>query len=207
PPDRDVVVRNNKLYLVKPNEPRLGHLAIDFFFRSLAAAQGDKAIAIVFSGTGTDGTLGVRAIKGVGGMTIAQEPRSAKHDGMPRSAIGTQLIDFVVTPQEMPHVLLDYVHHPYVIAPESVASTTSGQIEQIHIALREQTGHDFSHYKQNTIRGRIERRMAVHQLKRLDDYVRHIKRFPAEVDAIFKDLLIGVTNFFRDPEAFRAVEE
>src|SRR5262249_46967125 len=119
----------------------------------------------------------------------------------------THLVDFVVAPQEMGRVLLDYVHHPYVKAPDAMPPTTAGQMEQIFLILREQTGHDFAHYKQNTIRRRIERRMAVHQLKRLDDYLRHLQRSPAEVDALFKDLLIGVTNFFRDPESFRVIED
>jgi two-component system, chemotaxis family, CheB/CheR fusion protein len=207
PSDRDVAVLHGKLHLVEPADPHRGHLPIDFFFRSLARDQGDRAIGIILSGTATDGTLGIRAIKGAGGMAIAQEPKSAKFDGMPRSAIATQVVDFVVPPREMPRVLLDYVRHPYVHSTDAVAPTPAGQLDQIYVLLREQTGHDFSHYKQNTIRRRIERRMAVHQLKRLDDYVRYLRRFPSAVDALFKDLLIGVTNFFRDPEAFRALEE
>jgi two-component system CheB/CheR fusion protein len=207
PSDRDVAVHDGRLELVRPPDPHLGHLSIDFFFRSLARERGDRAIVIVLSGTGTDGTLGVRAVKGVGGMTIVQDPRSAKYDGMPRSAIGTQLVDVVAAPAEIPRVLLDYARHPYVTSTESSAPTATGQLDQIYEMLRQHTGHDFAHYKPNTIRRRIERRMAVHQLKRLDEYVRHLRKYPAEVDALFKDLLIGVTNFFRDQDAFRAIEE
>ena len=208
PPDHDVEILHGELRLIAlPEAPRAVHLPIDLFLRSLAQDQGDRAIAVILSGTGTDGTLGVRAIKGAGGLAVVQDAKSAKYDGMPRSATATQLVDFVVPPGEMPRILLDYVHHPYVAAPEHIAPTQAGQIEQIYVMLRQQTGHDFAHYKQNTIHRRIERRMAVHQIKRLDDYVRHLQRSPAEVDALFKDLLIGVTSFFRDQEAFRAIDE
>ncbi|MFT3771931.1 MAG: chemotaxis protein CheB [Minicystis sp.] len=207
PPNRDVAIAGHRLRLVAPAEPQRARLPIDFFFRSLAREHGHRSIGVVLSGTGSDGALGIRAIKGAGGMTIAQDPRTAKYDGMPRSAIGTQLVDFVVAPRDVPRVLVEYSRHPYVAATDLFAPTATGQLEQIFHLLREHTGHDFAHYKQNTIRRRIERRMAVHRLKQLEDYLRHLQRFPSEVDALFKDLLIGVTNFFRDPEAFRALEE
>lgn len=205
PPDRDIAVSEGRIHLVAPTEPHGHRHPIDFLFRSLAHDQGDRAIGVVLSGTGTDGTLGIRAIKGAGGLTIVQDAHSARYDGMPRSAIGTQLIDFVLPAAEIPRVLRDYVRHPYVKAQDAIAPTAAGQLEQIYLVLREQVGHDFSHYKQNTIRRRIERRMAVHRIKRLDDYLRLLQRSAGEVDALFKDLLIGVTNFFRDPEAFTAL--
>ncbi len=207
PRDRDVSLRRGRLRLTAPAEPPHVRLPIDFFFRAVARDKGERCIGVVLSGTGSDGTLGLRAIKAAGGMTIVQTPKSAKFDGMPRSAIATQQVDFVATPQEIPRILLDFEHHPYTSPADAVAATPAGQLEQIFLLLREQTGHDFSHYKQNTIRRRMERRMAVHHLKRLDDYLRHLQRFPVEVEALFKDLLIGVTNFFRDPEAFKSIEE
>ena len=207
PPDREVAIVHGKLQLVEPLERHASRLPIDFFFRSLAQEVGNRAIAIVLSGTGTDGTLGVRAVKGAGGLTIAQETSSARYDGMPRSAIGTHLVNFVVPPTEIPRVLLEYAKHPYLRTSEVALPTATAQLDQIFSLLREQTGHDFSRYKQNTIRRRIERRMAVHQQRRLEDYVRYLEHAPVEVDALFKDLLIGVTNFFREPESFRSLEE
>jgi two-component system CheB/CheR fusion protein len=207
PPTHDVEIVGGKLHLV-PRPDGHGRLPIDFFLRSLAREAGDRAVAVILSGTGTDGMLGVRAVKGAGGTTIAQEPSNAKYDGMPRAAIGTQLVDFVAPAKEIPRILGDYVKHPYLVLPEAPAPPTArGQLEQIFRLLREHTGHDFAHYKQTTIRRRIERRMAVLQQRQLDDYVERLRRSPAEVEALFHDLLIGVTNFFRDQDAFHAVEE
>jgi two-component system, chemotaxis family, CheB/CheR fusion protein len=205
PPNHDVAIVGGQIHLVEQTEERRTRLPIDFFLRSLARDRGDRAIGVILSGAGTDGALGIRAIKGAGGMTIAQDPRSAGYDGMPRSAIATQLIDVVTTPREIPKLLRGYAKHPYITTPESAAHAPAAA--QILAILREHTGHDFTHYKQNTIRRRIERRMAVHQLTRLDDYLRQLQRLPGEVDALFKDLLIGVTSFFRDAEAFRVIED
>jgi two-component system CheB/CheR fusion protein len=206
PPDRDVAVVGDALRLTEPVNAVHTRMPIDFFFRSLALDRGDRAIGVVLSGTATDGTLGVRAIKAAGGLAVAQQPSSAKYDGMPRSAIATQLVDFVAPPQDIPRILQEYARHPYVATPEA-RGAGEGRIDPIFNLLREHTGHDFSRYKRNTIRRRIERRMAVHQLKHLDEYVRYLSAFPAEVEALFKDLLIGVTSFFRDPAAFEALEE
>lgn len=207
PPDREVGIFHGQLQIVEPGEVQRARLPIDFFFRSLAREQGDRAIGIVLSGTATDGTLGIRSIKGAGGLTIVQEPGSARFDGMPRSAIGTRLVDFVVPPDEMARVLVEYIRHPYLASADLIPASTVAQMDQLFMLLREQTGHDFSRYKQNTIRRRVERRMAVHQVKRLEDYLRLLQRSTAEVDELFRDLLIGVTSFFRDPESFQALEE
>ncbi len=210
PPNRDMAFLNGALQLMEPSAPRGQRLPIDFFFRSLALDQRERAICIVLSGTGSDGTLGVRAIKGEGGMVMAQNPASTEYDGMPRSAIGTGLVDYEMPPAEMPAQLIAYVAHAFGRPPRTAAvpePRTENALKKIFILLRSQTGHDFSQYKPSTINRRIERRMAVHQVESMDGYVRYLQQTPAEVEALFRDLLIGVTSFFRDPEAFKALEE
>jgi len=209
PPNKDMALLHGKLNLMEPGAPRGLRLPIDFFFRSLAQDQHERAICIVLSGTGTDGTLGLKAVKGAGGMAMAQDTESAKYDGMPRSTTGTGLVDYVLPPEDMPRQLITYVAHAFgpgaarVVAP---VPETTDSIEKIFILLRAQTGHDFSYYKQNTIRRRIERRMAVNQIGRLDNYVRYLQQNPLEVETLFRDMLIGVTNFFRDTEAFESLQ-
>jgi two-component system CheB/CheR fusion protein len=210
PPNRDMAVLDGRLQLLEPSAPRGQRLPIDFFLRSLAQDQHERAIGIVLSGTGSDGTLGVRAIKGEGGMVMAQAPDSSAYDGMPRSAIATGLVDFVLPPGEMPAQLLAYVSRAIGLPPRAQAlpsPATDHEMKKVFILLRAQTGHDFNHYKPNTIGRRVGRRMAVHQIDRLDEYVRYLQQTPAEVDALFRDLLIGVTSFFRDAEAFAALQQ
>ena len=210
PPNRDMAFLNGTLQLLEPSAPRGQRLPIDFFFRSLAQDQHERAICIVLSGTGSDGTLGVRAIKGEGGMVMVQNPESTEYDGMPRSAIATGLVDYELPPAEMPAQLIAYVAHAFGKPPRPATAPTpkaENALKKIFILLRAQTGHDFSQYKPSTINRRIERRMAVHQIETMDEYVKYLQQTPAEVEALFRDLLIGVTNFFRDPEAFKALEE
>ena len=209
PPNRDMAFLNGKLQLSEPSAPRGQRLPIDFFFRSLAQDQHERAICIVLSGTGSDGTLGIRAIKGEGGMAMVQLPDSAEYDGMPRSAIGTGLVDYQLPPAEMPDQLIAYAfqvfgkeNRPVVPAPE-----TENILNKIFGLLRSQTGHDFSGYKPNTVNRRIERRMAVHQIEDMEKFALFLKKTPSEVEALFRDLLIGVTSFFRDPDAFVVLEE
>ncbi len=209
PPNHDMAFLNGALQLLEPSASRGLRLPIDFFFRSLAQDQRERAIGIVLSGTGSDGTLGVRSIKGEGGMVMAQNPESTEFDGMPRSAIGTGMVDYVLPPAEMAAQLIVYVSHAFGKALRPAAPpATRGEntIKKIFVLLRAQTGHDFSQYKQNTIVRRIERRMALNQIDALDGYLRYMQQNPQEVDGLFHDLLIGVTNFFRDPEAFKALE-
>jgi len=210
PPNRDMAFLHGKLHLLEPAAPRGLRLPIDFFFRSLAQDQHERAICIVLSGTGTDGTLGLKAIKGEGGMAIVQAPESATHDGMPRSAIATGLVDYILPPDKMPEQLIAYAQRAFDGRPRLVKppeSKTDEPWQKIFILLRNKTGHDFSHYKQNTIRRRIERRMAVNQIDHLDDYVRYLQQNSPEVGTLFHELLIGVTNFFRDPEAFEVLKQ
>ena len=210
PPNRDMAIVNGALQLLEPTLARGIRLPIDFFFRSLAQDQHDRAICIVLSGTGSDGSLGVRAVKGEGGMVMAQTPESTEYDGMPRSAIATGMVDFVLTPNEMPAKLLAYVEHAfgnYHLPVSSQAVQQSDGLEKIFLLLRSQTGHDFSQYKRNTVVRRVERRMAIHQIDSLEDYLRYMQLTRGEADALFRELLIGVTSFFRDVEIFDEVQK
>jgi two-component system CheB/CheR fusion protein len=209
PPNHDMAFLHGTLQLLKPSVPRGHRLPIDFFFRSLAQDQRDRAICIVLSGTGSDGTLGLRAIKGEGGMVMVQTPASTEFDGMPRSAIATGLVDYELPPVEMSAQLIAYAAHSFGKLPRTTALTPKAEnaMQKIFVLLRAQTSHDFSRYKPGTTHRRIERRMAVHQIETMDKYVTYVQQTPAEVQALFRDLLIGVTSFFRDPEAFKAIEE
>jgi two-component system CheB/CheR fusion protein len=210
PPNRDMALVNGALQLLEPTLARGIRLPIDFFFRSLAQDQHERAICIVLSGTGSDGSLGVRAVKGEGGMVMAQTPESTEYDGMPRSAIATGMVDFVLPANQMPSHLLAYIAHAFgasLVPVSTQALPAADGLEKIFRLLRTQTGHDFSQYKRNTIIRRVERRMAVHQIDRLEDYIRYLQLTPGEVDALFRDLLIGVTNFFRDSEIFDEIEK
>ena len=210
PPNRDMALLNGTLQLMEPTVPRGHRLPIDFFFRSLAQDQHERAIGIVLSGTGSDGTLGVRAIKGEGGMVMAQNPESTEYDGMPRSAIATGLVDYQLPPAEMSAHLQTYAARAFANPPQPIAISsfkTENLLKKICVLLRAQTGHDFSQYKPSTIYRRIERRLAIHQIETMEGYVKLMQQTPAEVEALFRDLLIGVTNFFRDPEVFQAIEQ
>ncbi|MEI7768905.1 MAG: chemotaxis protein CheB [Chloroflexales bacterium] len=210
PPNRDMAFLHGTLQLIEPEATRGARLTIDFFFRSLAEDQRERAICIVLSGTGSDGTLGVRAIKGEGGMVMAQRPDTTEYDGMPRSAIATGLVDYVLPPDEMPAQLLAYVNHTFGKRARPITTIPSPRVsdtlKKICVVLRSQTGHDFSQYKQNTLIRRIERRMALHQIERADEYLQYLQQQQPEVESLFRDLLIGVTSFFRDPEAFAILE-
>jgi len=210
PPDRDMAFLNGTLQLLEPSAPRGQRLPIDFFFHSLAQDQHERAICIVLSGTGSDGTLGVRAIKSEGGMVMAQTPDSAEYDGMPRSAINTGLVDYELPPAEMPIQLMAHVAQAFGHLPRTAsAPAPNGEnaLKKIFILLRAQTGHDFSEYKPSTFHRRIERRMVVQHIEEIDEYVKYLRQTPAEVEELFRDLLIGVTSFFRNPEAFKALDE
>ena len=210
PPARDMAFMSGSLQLMEPAAPRGRRLPIDFFFQSLAQDQHERAICIILSGTGSDGTLGVRAVKGEGGMVIVQNPESAEYDGMPRSAIATGLVDYELPPAEMPAALIAYAAHAFTRSPKTADApfpNAENSLKKIFVLLRVQTGHDFSQYKPSTINRRIDRRRAVHRIETLEGYVKYLQQTPLEVEALFRDLLIGVTNFFRDPEAFKTLEE
>ncbi len=205
-PDKDVGIFNGKFQLTDPVEIHRVRLPINHFFRSLAEDQGENAICIILSGSGSDGTLGLKEIKGSGGMVMVQKPEQAQYDSMPRSAIETGLVDYVLPVEKIPKELIVYIKQPYVRGYKiSIGTEHLDAIQKVLMLVRSRTGHDFSHYKQNTIHRRVERRMALHKIADIQNYVRYLKDTPAEVDALFKDLIIEVTSFFRDPEAFEVL--
>ncbi|MBN1347916.1 hypothetical protein JXJ21_00770 [candidate division KSB1 bacterium] len=205
-----VGIIDHQLVLSEATQPPHANLPIDHFFRSLSEDLGEKAICIILSSTGSDGTLGLKAIKGAGGMTMVQEESQAKYDGMPRSAIDTGFVDYILPVEKMPQELIKYVQHPYIEGVKKIEDS-EGQsqtyLAKIFVLIRSKTGHDFSNYKQNTIRRRIERRMAMRQVDNISEYMKYIQQTPSEVNTLFKDLLITVTNFFRDPEAFEILKK
>jgi len=210
PPGKNVAIFNRSLHLLEQVRTGTINLPIDFFFRSLSEDQGEKAIGIILSGSASDGTLGIKAIKGEGGMVMVQQPETAKYDGMPKSAIDTGLVDFILPVEKMPKTLIRYAQHPFLGALDKIkfaAPPIKNQIQKIFALIRSKTGHDFSHYKPNTIARRIERRLAIHQIKGLSDYILYLQKNPAEIDVLFKNLVIGVTSFFRDPEAYDVLKE
>ncbi|WP_245213681.1 chemotaxis protein CheB [Rhodoferax sp. AJA081-3] len=209
PPNRDMAFLNGALHLLEPTAARGHRLPIDYLFQSLAQDQQERAIGIVLSGNGSDGTLGTRAIKHGGGMVMVQNIASCEFETMPRNALATGQVDYELPPAEMPAQLIAYTRHAFGKPPRAAATElpqSEQALKKIFILLRAQTGHDFSQYKPTTIYRRIERRMSVHQVETLDSYVLYLQQTPPEVEALFRDLLIGVTNFFRDPEAFAALE-
>lgn len=202
PPNRELRVLDNTLKLEQPAEPRGLRLPINVLFSSLASAQSERAIAVVLSGMGSDGTLGLQAIKATGGLTLVQTPESAQFDAMPRSAIDSDCADIVAPPAELPARILDFVRR----VPESdhshQAQTSIARLGPILRLLRQHTRHDFSLYKPTTLNRRIERRMAIHNMSDLADYSDFLSTNSQEVQLLFRELLIGVTQFFRDPETW-----
>ncbi|MBI5687457.1 MAG: PAS domain-containing protein [Verrucomicrobia bacterium] len=209
PPNRDMALFHGALHLSVPEASRGQRMPIDFFLRSLAEDVGEKAIGVILSGTGTDGTLGLRAIHGAGGVCFVQEPSTAKYDGMPASAIQTGLATFVLPPDKMPEQLEAYVGSLFgkKVKPVPAADpATAGAMSKVLRLLRSKTGHDFSAYKQSTIGRRIERRMTIHGIQTPDIYIRFLQEHPHEIRLLFKELLINVTSFFRDPDAFASLK-
>jgi two-component system CheB/CheR fusion protein len=210
PPKKSMTIFDGCLQLKEKDPTIQVNLPIDIFFASLARDQGDRAIGIILSGTGSDGTRGVRAIKEAGGMIMVQEEHSAKFNGMPRSAVATGVADFILPPEEMPGDLMDYVQHrrkrEATLLPFSNLSDddTLGKIFQL---VKNQTNVDFSNYKPSTAGRRIQRRLHVNRIETLADYLQHIMRTPREVSQLYNEMLIGVTNFFRDPETFNKLEK
>ncbi|MBA3034565.1 MAG: PAS domain-containing protein [Gammaproteobacteria bacterium] len=213
PPNRDMAIFHGTLQLSVPESPRGQRMPIDSFLRSLAEDQGERAIGIILSGTGTDGTLGLRAILGAGGITLVQDPVTAKYDGMPASAIHSGYATHSLPADKMSAVLLSgargLAEHRVtrVAAAAHPEPAAAGGMKKLLMLLRSATGHDFSLYKQSTIGRRIERRMVQHDLDDIEVYARYLKEHPAEVQALFKELLINVTSFFRDPDAFDVLRQ
>ena len=209
PPNKDMSILHGLLHLFEPGAPRGLRLPIDFFFRSLADDCQSRSIGVILSGMGSDGTLGLRAIKEKAGAAFVQAPASAKFDGMPRSAIDAGLADVVAPADELPGRIIDYLRHaPLVARPDPFReSKAESALEKVFILLRTQTGQDFSCYKKSTIHRRVERRMGLHQIDKIATYVRFLRENPQETALLAKELLIGVTGFFRDPAAWEQLKE
>ena len=208
PPNKDMSILHGVLHLLPQTSPRGLNLPIDFFFRSLAEDQQERSIGVVLSGMGSDGTLGLRAIKAKAGVVFVQALTSAKFDSMPRSAIDAGLADVVAPAEQLPEKILSFRHHaPYLGQPEiAMQDAAQSALDKVFVLLRARTGNDFSSYKRNTIYRRIERRMGLHQINKLSNYIRFLRENPGEIDLLFKELLIGVTSFFRDPPAWEQIK-
>jgi two-component system CheB/CheR fusion protein len=209
PPNKDMSILGGVLHLLEPAAPRGLRLPIDFFLRSLAQDFRERSIGVILSGMGSDGTLGLRAIKENAGFVLVQEPSSAKFDGMPRSAIDAGLADIVAPVEDLPRGILAVLKRmPRLAVSEKKPVGQAGNaFDKTIILIRERTGHDFSVYKPSTLLRRIERRMGIHQIERLDGYVRFLRENPQEVDLLFNELLIGVTTFFRDTPVWEQLKK
>ncbi len=208
PPNKDMSIFHGMLHLFEPAEPRGLRLPIDYFFRSLADDRQEQSVGVILSGMGTDGTLGLSAIKEKGGVVFVQDPVSAKFDSMPTSAIEAGLADVIAPVEELPLKITAYLKYKPSIDRSEPALTekTKSSFDKVMIMLRSKTGHDFSLYKKTTVYRRLERRMGIHQIDNIATYVRLLQENPQELELLYKELLIGVTNFFRDPEAWEQLK-
>lgn len=209
PPKKEMIISGGRLLLTDKDPTQALTLPIDHFFRSLAQDAGRDAIAIVLSGTGSDGSRGVRDVHEAGGLVVVQSLESAKFDGMPKSAVDTGVADLVLRPGEIPASLLRYIQHPIASAmleEREQLSVDEDGMARLFRLLRDEYGIDFSHYKPSTVGRRIERRLLMQQISELDEYVDRLAAEPDELNSLYKDLLIGVTKFFRDAEAFERLE-
>jgi len=210
PPKMEMAIRDNRFTLTEQVRAGALSLPIDIFFESLATAFGSRAIAVILSGTGTDGSRGIQHVHEAGGLTIVQDPETARFDGMPNSAIGSGLIDWVIAPEQIPEGLVRYIKSPSLTrqewnpAPSVDCETPTARIQHL---LRDAYGVDFSCYKQETVSRRLERRLALSHHQSLDEYVDQLAADPHQLSLLYHDLLIGVTHFFRDPPAFQVLAD
>ena len=209
PPNRDMTILHGVLHLFEPAAPRGLRLPIDLFLRSLAQDQEQRSIGVILSGMGSDGTLGLRAIKEMAGVALVQDPATAKFDSMPRSAIEAGLADIVATVEELPEKIIAFLNRIPLTArtEEALEDKAQSALEKVVVLLRAHTAHDFSLYKRNTLYRRIERRMSIHRINKMADYVRYLQENSQELELLFKELLIGVTSFFRDPGVWEQLGE
>jgi len=208
PPNKSMSILKGVLHLFEPIESRGLRLPIDFFLRSLADDRQEQSIGVILSGMGSDGSTGLRAVKEKNGIVMVQEPATAKFDSMPRNAIDSVVVDIIAPANELPARLVDFLKHfPAVKADLEIEIKDKSSLEKIIILLRTYTGNDFSLYKKNTVYRRIERRMGVHNIDKISSYVRFLQENPKEVDILFKELMIGVTSFFRDTIVWEKLKE
>jgi two-component system CheB/CheR fusion protein len=210
PPNSNLAIAQGMLHVTARAEARGPHVPVDYMLRSLAQDQKSRAIGVILSGTGSDGTQGLCEIKAVGGITFAQDEESAKYNGMPRSARQGACADFVLPPENIAHRLAEIGAHPYLVRPEPPRQPTEEletDYRRVLYRLRRATGIDFSLYRDAPIKRRIMRRMALHTQQSWADYIKRLDSDPKEVEALYDDLLINVTSFFRDPEVFEALKK
>lgn len=200
PPNKSMSILKGMLYLFEPMESRGLRLPVDFFLRSLADDRKELSIGLILSGMGSDGSIGLRAIKEKNGIVMVQDPATAKYDSMPRNAIESVFADIVAPANMLPARLIQFLQHiPLIKSNLETEIKDKSSLEKIIILLRTHTGNDFSLYKKNTVYRRIERRMSVHKIDKISSYVHFLQENPKEANILFKELMIGVTNFFRDP--------
>ncbi len=208
PPGKSMAILRGRLHLVPVEKVRGQHMPIDYFFTSLAEDQGGNSIGVVLSGSASDGARGVRVIKAEGGIVIAQDEKSSKYFSMPSSAIETGCVDLVLPPESIAAELNKISRHPLAAAGKTIeAMSDAALLDKIFIRLRDFSGVDFSQYKKTTILRRIKRRMVLHKIERIEHYLRYLLENPSESKALYQDILISVTSFFRDPESFQALKE
>ena len=208
PPNSNMAIYHGSLNLLKRDKPPARHLAVDYFLKTLARDQGSQAIGVILSGTASDGAVGIAAIKAANGITFAQDPESAEYDGMPQAAINSGAVDFVGSPEDIAKQVVKIASHPYggrldAVTEEKVLGQGDEEyLKKVFIILRNSTGTDFSLYKRSTIERRILRRMVLHKIDKLPEYVEYMIKTSGEAENLFQDILISVTEFFRDPETF-----
>ncbi len=210
PPRKNMTIYQNKLFLQDQANTRGLNLPIDIFFRSLAKEKGRDAIGIILSGTGSDGTLGIRAIKEAGGMVMVQDDKTAKFNGMPRSSISTGLVDYILPAEKMPEELINYVKHPFIKKPRTIDQVITHDddvLSKILMLIRDYSGLDYSYYKEKTILRRLEKRLGINRIDSFEEYIQFLNESDREKDILFKELLIGVTRFFRDVEAYGQIKD
>jgi len=208
PPNKTMSLIKGMLHLYKPTQERGQRLPIDFFLHSLGEERKELGIALILSGMGSDGSLGIRTIKEKNGIVMVQDPGSAKFDSMPRNAIASVLVDIIAPPQELPARLIEFFKHvPLIRSDKDLEVKDKSSLEKIINLLRTYTGNDFSLYKKNTLYRRIERRMGIHKIDKISSYVPFLNDNPKEIELLFKELLIGVTNFFRDNAAWEKLKK
>jgi len=209
PPKMNMTIFHGVLYLNELSATRTLNLPIDIFFRSLAKDQEKNAVGIILSGAGSDGTLGIKAIKEYGGMTMAQEEKSAKFESMPHSSISTGMVDIIMPPKQLAEELINYIKHPFVKKTrqiESILASEQSQLSKVIAILNETKNVDFSCYKENTIIRRLEKRISINRFEKIEDYIKFLLNNSKEINILFNELLIGVTRFFRDEAAFNSLK-
>lgn len=205
PPNYDVILKKGRLHLMAPSKENFAKPSVNFFFRSLAEERGENSIGIILSGTGTDGANGIVAIKAAGGVTFAQSPDSAKYTGMPQSAIDSGAVDYIVAPEKFGTLLEKLLTGKEGLLPVESDEYIPTELMQLLDLVRQKTKIDFSSYKTTTLLRRIKRRIVAVETETLTNYLAHVNEYPQELDILAKDVLISVTSFFRDKEAFRII--